>query len=80
MHRLRMMTRKRPDPREALAAERKHAVEEMYRQGYKQMEIAKAVGISQARVSQIMANVERARTNKRRMLRTLKAEPARASA
>lgn len=56
------------------AADRRAQVADLYREGYKQTEIADILGITQARVSQIMMGVERNRTNKRRMLRLMPAE------
>ena len=63
-----------------LADERRRQVQELYTQGYRQTEIADQLGITQARVSQIMLGIERNRTNKRKMLRLMPVEPVGASA
>jgi hypothetical protein len=71
---------RRPPDRWELAGNRREQVVELREQGYNQPEIADILGITQARVSQIMAPYDKQRTNKRHMLRLLDAEPVCASA
>ena len=68
MHRL-------PLNRDELADLRRQQVIDLYQKGFRQTEIADRLGITQARVSQILLTVERKRINKRQMLRLLPAEP-----
>jgi predicted transcriptional regulator len=55
-----------------LATRRRAEVEALYQAGKKQTEIADILGVTQARVSQIMSDIERRRTNKRSMLRMMR--------
>lgn len=54
--------------RDDLAQERRREVGELFRQGKRQVEIAAALGITQARVSQIMRNIPRVRSGRRRAM------------
>jgi len=69
MERLKLL---RPDDRADLAYQRRREVEAMHNQGYLQTQIAEILGITQARVSQIVTSFAKTRNNKRRraLLRT----------
>lgn len=58
-------------PKVDLATQRRADVKRLYEAGHRHTEIADALGITQARVSQIMLEIDRKRTNKRRMLRKM---------
>jgi predicted transcriptional regulator len=68
----------RVDERADLAEARRKQAVTLYNQGYRQVEIADFLGITQARVSQIMSRINKA--TKRRSLRMQHAGSARAAA